>query len=69
MSCSGFNLTPEGGTRTRERKKKTIKCQQSLVLIKHPVQTDSALDAAAARELALIENEQNKIQQTPVHVV
>lgn len=39
--------------------KKKIKCQQSLVLIKHPVPTDSTLDAGAARELAVIKNEQN----------
>lgn len=45
---------------------KKIKCQQSLVLIKHPVQTDSSLDAAAARELAVTENEQKKIKQTPM---
>lgn len=49
-------------------RKKQNKCQQSLVLIKHSVQTDSALDAAATWELAVIENKQNKIKQTLVHV-
>lgn len=32
-----------------------MKCQQSLVLIKHPVPADSRLDAGAIRELAVIE--------------
>ena len=60
MSCSGSDLTTERGTRTQVKKKKKItkktqkkqnkiKCQQSLVLIKHPAPTDSALDGGAAR--------------------
>lgn len=52
MCCLVFDLTR--GTRTGVKK---MKCQQSLVLIKHSVQTDSTLDACAAWELAVIENE------------
>lgn len=35
-----------------------------LILIKHPAQTDSTPNATATLEMDVIENEQNKIQQT-----
>lgn len=55
-----FRFWPDNRARNKDastkKQKDKIKCQQSLVLIKHPAPTDSALDGGAARgKLAVIE--------------
>lgn len=63
MNSSGLNLTAKGETRTQVKKTNNQMSAQ-LILIKHPAQTDSTPNATATLEMDVIENEQNKIQQT-----